>query len=131
MQPVEFAGTWAKYDTTAIEKNAIFVEYTFELDEPQHVRVMFNTHENCRVFLNGELAFARASGRMAPSPHRVPIHQAIDVELGAGCHKILAVIKTPEPRKTIDWVVGVSDRNDNDQWIPAVWCELVPNTDEE
>ena len=122
MQTIEFAGAFAKYDTSEVVKNAIFLEYTFKLKESAHVRVMFNTNENCRVFLNGQLAFVRECGRMAPSPHRVPANQAIDVQLNEGKHTVVAVIKTPEPRKTIEWVVGVSDRNDNDQFIPGVWA---------
>lgn len=121
MQSVAFKGTHATYDTGDVEKNSIFIEYTFQLEEPMHVRLMFNTHENCCVFLNGSFVFARECGRMAPSPHRVPKNQAVDVELNAGQHSLVAVIKTPEPRKQIEWVVGVSDRNANDQWIPKVW----------
>lgn len=121
MEPVSFSGTWAQLDTESVAPNAIFVEYTFELDSAKHVRVMFNTHENCRVFLDGELAFARECGRMAPSPHRVPVNQAIDVELAAGRHTLLGVMRTPEPRGKIEWVVAVADRNDNDQWIPRPW----------
>jgi len=121
MRPVEFAGTWVQYDTTPIGQNAIFVEYTFSLDVAMHVRVMFNTHENCRVFLDREFAFARECGRMAPSSHRVPKNQAIDVELSAGRHTVVAVLKTPEPRSKIEWVIGISDRNDNDQWLPRVF----------
>lgn len=121
MEAVEFAGTFVRYETTSIRKNAIFVEYAFELDEAMHLRVMFNTHENCRVFLDGGFAFAREGGRMAPSPHRVPKNQAIDLHLDAGVHIITAVLKTPEPRSDIEWVVGVSDRNDNDQWLPSVF----------
>jgi hypothetical protein len=121
MESLAFEGTWVKYDTTKVERNAVFVEYCFELASPKSVRVMFNTQENCKVFLNGKLVFARESGRMAPSPHRAPVNQAIDATLAAGKHLLVAVIKTPEPRKTVEWVVGVSDRNHNDQWLPSIW----------
>ncbi|MDQ8196168.1 ADP-ribosylglycohydrolase family protein [Coraliomargarita sp. SDUM461004] len=121
MRKVKFAGTWVKYDTISIEQNAIFVEYTFSLAKPMYVRVMFNTHEDCRVFLDGEFAFARECGRMAPSPHRVPRNQAVDVELCEGMHTVVAVVKVPEPRAEIEWVVGVSDRNNNDQWLSGVF----------
>lgn len=121
MQWVEFPGTGVQYDTHTIDKNAIFVEYTFNLDTAKHVRVMFNTHEDCRVFLDGELAFARECGRMAPSPHRVPQNQAIDAELCMGIHTVVAVLRTPELRSEVEWVIGVSDRNNNDQWLPGVF----------
>tara|TARA_R100000027_G_scaffold61554_3_gene52984 strand:+ start:13651 stop:15105 length:1455 start_codon:yes stop_codon:yes gene_type:complete len=121
MKRVVFSGTWGALETVGVKKNAIFLEYTFELREEVRARVIFNTHENCRVFLNGEPAFAREAGRMAPSPHRVPPHQAIDIDLPAGEHTLVAVLRSPEPRKRIEWVVGVSDRDNNDQWIPGIW----------
>ncbi len=123
MQAIDFPGTWVEFDTAEVEQNAIFVRYDFTLKATTTARVLFNTHENCKVFLDGKLAFARESGRMAPSPHRVPPNQAIDTELAAGPHTLVAIIKTPEPRKQIEWVVAVSDRNDNDQWIPQVWTK--------
>lgn len=123
MVPTEFEGTWVRMKTDAVSKNAIFVEYTFELAVESSVRVLFNTPENCRVFLNGEPVFAREEGRMAPSPHRVPINQAVDVTLEKGRHTLLGVLKTPEPRRAIEWVAGVSDRENNDQWIPRLWVE--------
>lgn len=118
---VDFPGTVAQLEIPADCPDTVFVEYTFHLERPTRSRVMFNTHENCRVFLDGHYAFGREAGRMAPSPHRVPLHQAIDAELSAGSHTLLAIIKKPESRQSIDWVVGVSDCDDNDQWLPFPW----------
>ncbi|MGE9289516.1 MAG: ADP-ribosylglycohydrolase family protein [Puniceicoccales bacterium] len=123
MESIRFAGTCCELDTMQVERNAIFLEFAFELKEATQVRVMFNTPENCIVFLDGVYAFGREGGRMAPSPHRVPRNQAIDANLQPGIHKIVAVLRTPEPRKPVEWVVGVSDRNNNDQWIPSVFVE--------
>jgi hypothetical protein len=96
----------------------MFVEYSFELKKETHAWVFFNTNENSRVFLDGEYVFGRECGRMAPSAHRIPVNQAVDKILSAGMHRLTAVIARPAEEKEIEWVVGVADRDDNDQWIP-------------
>ncbi len=124
MKSVRFDGTFATVDSAEFDCDAIFVEYRFRLDHATRVRVFFNTHENCRVFLNGNYAFGRESGRMAPSPHRVPYNQSIDTQLDPGEHTLIAVLKRPETPRKMEWVAGVSDCDDNDQWIPDVWMRL-------
>ncbi|MBC2593870.1 ADP-ribosylglycohydrolase family protein [Ruficoccus amylovorans] len=121
MKAIRFSGTHVSLDSSNFDKEAVVVEFSFRLERPTHARVVFNTHENCRVFLNGEYVFGRECGRMAPSPHRVPNNQSIDVQLGAGKHTLVAILKTPEFSKLIEWVVGVSDCDDNDQWVPDIW----------
>jgi len=123
MEAISFPGTAVTLDTSAYAKNALFVEYRFKLHQTTNARVMFNTHEPCQVFLDGEHAFGREEGRMAPSPHRVPIHQSLDVRLEAGEHRLVAVMKKPEPARSIEWVIGISDCDDNDQWIHDPWLD--------
>jgi ADP-ribosylglycohydrolase len=118
MKTVHFPGTIGTFKTADFEAGMLFAEYTFDLKRETHARVFFNTNENCRVFLNDQYVFGRECGRVAPSAHRVPINQAIDIILPAGVHRLTAVIARPAEQKQIDWVVGVADRNDNDQWIP-------------
>lgn len=114
-------GTWASWDASDFESEGLFLEFTFELSVSLEARVFFNTNENCRVFLDDEYVFGRESGRMAPSPHRVPLGQAVDCQLQAGRHTIVAVIQRPGTSKIIQWVVGVADRNDHCQWLPGVF----------
>jgi ADP-ribosylglycohydrolase len=121
MENICFEGSFATMDSTPFRGNAVFVEYRFLLKRTTQARVIFNTHENCRVFLNGKYAFGRESGRMAPSPHRIPNNQSIDLCLDAGAHTLVAVLKKPEQSGKMEWVVGVSDCQDNDQWIPDIW----------
>ncbi len=121
MKPVQFAGTVATFNSADFEAGMMFVEYSFELTRETNARVFFNTNENCRVFLNGEYVFGRECGRVAPSPHRLPLHQGADVPLPAGRHTLVAVIAKPAEEKVIEWIVGVADRDDNDQWIPGLF----------
>ncbi len=122
MTSVQFPGTVATFSSADFDAGMMFVEYSFELKHETNARVFFNTNENCRVFLNGELAFGRECGRVAPSPHRLPLHQGVDVPLPAGRHTLVAVIARPAEEKEMEWIVGVADRDDNDQWIPGVFA---------
>jgi hypothetical protein len=58
---------------------------------------------------------------MAPSSHRIPINQSANVTFSAGIHRLTAVIVRPAEDKEVEWVAGVTDRNNNDQWIPNVF----------
>ncbi len=122
MKPTRFAGTSVTLESSAFNQSAVFVEYRFRLTRQTRARVMFNTHENCRVFLNGQYVFGREIGRMAPSPHRIPNNQSTDAVLPAGEHTLVAVLRKPECARKMEWVVGVSDCDNNDQWIPNAWA---------
>jgi ADP-ribosylglycohydrolase len=118
MKTVCFPGTVGALDSANFEAGMMFVEYSFELKKETRTRIMFNTEENCRVFLDGDYVFGRECGRMAPSPHRVPVNQAIDRTLCSGVHTVTGVIVRPAEKKMVEWVIGIADRDDNDQWIP-------------
>ena len=123
MTPVLFSGTFASFNSADFEAGMMFVEYSFELTHETNTRIFFNTNENCRFFVDGEYIFGREYGRMAPSPHRIPINQSVDQVLSTGAHKLVAVIARPAEDKQIEWVVGVADRDDNDQWIPGLFTK--------
>jgi hypothetical protein len=118
MKPVVLEGTYARMNASAFEAGMMFLEYTFELNKETNARVFFNTGGNCRVFLNGEFVFGRECGRMAPSSHRLPISQSVDRTLPGGRHVVTAVIAKPVAEPTVEWVAGVADRDDFNQWVP-------------
>ena len=118
MKPITFSGTVGTFNSADFEAGTMFVEYAILLGRETRARVFFNTHENCRVFLDGSFVFGREGGRMAPSSHRIPGNQSVDVTLSSGEHILTAAIARPAGEKTIEWVVGVTDCDDNDQWIP-------------
>jgi hypothetical protein len=96
------------------------MRFKFTLEKTQSVRVMFNTSSNSRVWIDGQYAFGREGGRMAPSFHRCPVNQYIDLELKAGEHDLLVGIAPIGEEKNIDWVIGVGDVQSK-QWIPDVF----------
>jgi hypothetical protein len=98
------------------------MRFSFKLKRKQAVRVMFNTSANSRVWIDGEYAFGREGGRMAPSFHRCPLNQYKDIELDGGEHELLAGIAPAGKEKEICWVVGIGDGTSK-QWQHDVWSQ--------
>ena len=122
METVLFPGTIARFNSVDFKAGMLFVEYTMTFEREINARIFFNTSENCRVFMNGDYVFGRECGRVAPSSHRIPINQMVHAVLPPGRHTLVAVIDRPPVEKQIEWIVGVADRDDNDQWVPSAFC---------
>lgn len=130
MQTLEMEGSIGHLCSKAFTAGMLFVEYTLFLERDYNARVFFNTHEKVRVFLDGTYVFGREGGRMAPSPHRIPLNQAVDIRLAAGAHHLVAIIAKPPTDRVVEWVAGVADRDDNDQWIPYLFAQTIHGIDE-
>jgi len=102
---------------------ALIVRYPFHLTRARRVCMMFNSPHPCRVWVNGQYAFGRDGGRMAPSFHRVPVNQSARIDLPAGDHELIAAIMCPE-RGEINWVAGIGDDATN-QWIEDAFLPAV------
>jgi ADP-ribosylglycohydrolase len=117
-ETIEFPGCYGSLPVDKIPADSLYMmRFKFVLKEKQQVRVMFNTHSNSRVWIDGEYAFGREGGRMAPSFHRCPINQYADMELDAGEHELLAGIACASNEKEISWVIGIGDL-ETKQWLP-------------
>jgi len=114
-------GKKASIDADIFEADKILLmKYKIKLQKKQEVKVMFNTHDNCRVWIDGKYAFGREGGRMAPSFHRVPVNQQTALELDAGEHEITAGIAPSSGKEKIEWVIGVGDAKTN-QWLNDIF----------
>lgn len=110
-------GTKASIKISEFEPDKIMLlKYQVNIDKKRTIKIMFNTHDNCRVWVDGKYVFGRESGRMAPSFHRVPVNQSAVLELETGRHEILAGIAPSSGRKEIEWVIGLGDAETN-QWL--------------
>lgn len=115
----ELDGHWARKPASFFRPASWrLVRYGFRLDRARPVRVMVNTPERCRVWLDGRYAFGRDGGRMAPSFHRVPAGQSHDAELRAGAHELLVAIRPVSGRDPVEWVAGLGDP-ETGQWLPV------------
>ena len=109
-------GTFAGLPRAEFAGEVLLLRFTFHLDTAMKTRVMFNTHEACRVWVDGVYAFGRDGGRMEPSPHRVDANQRQDVELSAGEHHLLAAVKRPPLGRDAEWVAAAA-YPETCQWI--------------
>ena len=118
--PLTLPGTFATLPASAFTEDVLLLRFPFRLEQAQTVRVLFNTREACRVWVDGAYAFGRDGGAMAPSLHRVPEGQATNLDLGTGEHAILAALARPTDGRDAEWVVAVGDAQTN-QWLPSAF----------
>jgi ADP-ribosylglycohydrolase len=96
---------------------AVLMKFRFFVPCDMKARVLFNSHEDIRVWVDGQYAFGREAGRMAPSAHRTPINQSADLFLVAGRHELLVAIRKPLVKRDVRWVMGVADSR-TAIWLP-------------
>ncbi len=94
----------------------LLLSFAFEFEEAIETMVMFNTPENCWVWIDDEFMFARECGRMAPSFHRAPVNQRQKIKLDAGKHTMTVGLMTVSDNDMIRWVMGLGNAA-NGQWI--------------
>ena len=116
-EKVEFSGTFAEWPKAIPDKHELVLEFQFKIGEAGEYGVMFNTKSQVIVEIDGELAFHRAPGDMAPSFHRVPWNQSVKRNFEAGTHTLRATIQRVAPGARPNWVAGVF-YGGNQQWVP-------------
>ena len=85
--------------------------------------VMFNTKSQSEVKVDGELAFRREPGSMAPSFHRAPWNQSAMLDLKQGVHVLEAEMTRVPEGQLPNWVVGVA-YGDTMQWVPDAFLNV-------
>ncbi len=60
---------------------------------------------------------------MAPSIHRAPVNQFLDIELEAGEHELLAGVAPLNGEESIFWNFGIGDVNSK-QWLTNDMCNF-------
>lgn len=105
-------GTWVRMPRTEFEDRLLMVEYTLNGRGRRTVRLMVNSTEDYRVWIDGEfLHGAQGSALFFPAPHMAPVGQYVDFELPDGEHTLsLAIKRPPATRETAEWVTGLVER---------------------
>lgn len=102
-------GTWVRLAREDFEDRILVLRYRFDARGRSHVRLMINSTEHFRAWVDGEYLFgAQGSQYMFPAPHMAPMGQAIDIEPVGGVHDLTIAIKQPPlDRDIAEWVVGL------------------------
>lgn len=105
-------GTWVRTPRSAFEDRLLMVEYTLDGRGRPDVRLMVNSSEDYRVWLDGEfLHGAQGSALFFPAPHMAPVGQYVDFGLADGSHTLsIAFKRPPQHRETAEWVVALVER---------------------
>lgn len=97
----------------------LMVKYRVHLAEARSAKLIFNTPQACRVWLDDQPLLARDAGAYVPAFHRTPLHQSAIVQLSQGPHTITAAIKATEASPEVTWVIGLGE--DTAHPVAANW----------
>jgi len=123
-QPVTLPGLVVQREADAARPGDVVLRYPVSLPVEQEVRVVFNSHEANRLYIDGKLAFSGSTGRMCPAIHRPPADQHIDLTLAAGTHELVAVIQRIDPARPLEWFCGIGDVTSGPlcgHWLPEAF----------
>ena len=112
-------GTWVRMPRDEFEDRLLMVTYSVTSRGRDDVRLMFNSTEDYRIWLDGNfLHAAQGSNLMFPAPHMTPVGQFIDFTMTEGVHELsVAVKKPPVERDVAEWVIALVE-------LPsALWIE--------
>ena len=102
----------------------------FTLKEARRCKVCFSSEAETSVWVDGAFAFGRdAGGRMMPSPHLAPLNTHATLDLAAGEHTLVAVLKRPPAgagtRGRVTWNLDLADA-ESLQWLTGVLHRVSP-----
>jgi len=97
----------------------LMVKYRIQMRQAQSVKLLFNTPQACRVWLDDAPLLARDAGAFVPAFHRTPLHQSAIVKLAPGEHTITAAMKADENHPQVTWVVALAE--DTPHPVAARW----------
>lgn len=108
----ELPGTWVRMARDEFADRILLVRYRLDGRGRSDVRLMFNSTEHYRVWLDGDFLYgAQGSQFMFPAPHMAPVGQFHDFTLADGPHELtVAVRKPPAERDTAEWVISLVER---------------------
>jgi hypothetical protein len=116
-QGVEFAtttlpGTWVRMPRADFADRILLVKYQLDVQGRDAIRIMLNSTEHFRVWLDGEFLWgAQGTQYMFPAPHMAPVGQFHDLSVAPGPHELLVAIKRPPAQRDIaEWVLAVVER---------------------
>lgn len=113
-------GTFSRMQAECFDEEWLLLHLPFQVEKSGEVLLMFNTGQECRVWVDGKLLLERGGGVMAPSLHRAPEHQKATRVLAEGQHSLVAAIRRPASGHTAQWVVAAGDP-DTKQWHPRAF----------
>ena len=121
--PVTFDGNFGVWPEPVDNHHALQMTFKFKVPADGRYCVMFNTKSQSVVKVDGELAFRREPGSMAPSFHRAPWNQSAMLDLKQGVHVLEAEMTRVPEGQLPNWVVGVA-YGDTMQWVPDAFLNV-------
>jgi hypothetical protein len=105
-------GTWTRMPRADFQDRILVVKYQLDPRGRSDVRLMLNSTEHYRIWLDGDfLHAAQGSQTMFPAPHMAPVGQFIDFTIDDGTHELIVALKKPPvERDMAEWVIALVER---------------------
>lgn len=112
-------GTWVRFPRDQFEDAMLVIRYRFDARGREDVRLMFNSSEHFRLWLDDEfLHGSQGSQYMFPAPDKAPAGQYVDLTVTPGIHELLVTIKRPPAeRDYAEWIIALVEQRS------ALWIE--------
>ncbi|MFA9478103.1 ADP-ribosylglycohydrolase family protein [Phycisphaerales bacterium AB-hyl4] len=107
-QPISLPGQYVQWPAADCCGRQVWLRYRISLADTGPVQLLFNTPEPMRVWLDGHGILASEGSAFVPAMHRAPKGQGLTVDLLAGEHEVVAVMRRPEAGP-LTWCIGLSD----------------------
>lgn len=116
--PITLPGTWVTKPASEFEDRILMLRYRLTGRGREQVRLMFNSTEHYRIWLDGEFLYgAQGSQYQFPAPHAAPVGQTHDFTLAEGEHELLVAVRKPPLERDAEWIIGLVE-------LPsALWVE--------
>lgn len=116
--PATLPGTWMRMPRADFRDRILLVKYRLDAQGRDAIRIMLNSTEHFRVWLDGEFLWgAQGTQYMFPAPHMAPVGQFTDLNVSPDLHELLIAIKRPPAHRDVaEWVLAVVEQPSN-LWI--------------
>ena len=116
---MELPGAVAGLNIQDFKDEVLLLRYRLILSEERAVRLIFNSHQENAVWIDGVYKFGRKAGPVVPSPHRSKglKNQHKDIDLRAGEHEVIAAVCRPIDLDRAEWITIAADC-ETKQWLP-------------
>lgn len=122
---VMLPGQYAHWPSAQCEHDWLLVRYRVKTDaQHEQVRLLFNSPQATKVWLDGALVLQRDEGDFIPAMHRAPKDQLAIVKVSPGEHEIIAAIGKPKSQPQMTWCVGLAQATKKpvcDNWLTGIF----------
>jgi ADP-ribosylglycohydrolase len=109
-KPMLLSGQYQQWPASEVKGKRLWLRYRLTLSESGPVQVMCSTRQPMRLWIDGKgLLAGDGNTPFIPAMHRSPKEHHTVVNLSAGSHELVLLLRRPDEDLPLMWCVGLSD----------------------